>query len=151
MVIDKNAKPKTCIGCQEMTKFNFLQIPKYHNKKITTLDNEVFDSKGEYVAWKQLQYQERAGLIKDLHRQVKFELIPAQYEKPENAIIKNAKNKKPKLLERSCSYIADFVYTDISTNKLVVCDFKGIKTPEYIIKRKLMLYIYGVKIEELTK
>lgn len=46
------------------------------------------------------------------------------------------------------TYIADFVYTDAATGKLVVEDAKGMRTRDYIIKRKLMLYIHGIKIRE---
>lgn len=55
--------------------------------------------------------------------------------------------KPGKLLERKCSYIADFVYWD--GFEMVVEDTKGMRTKEYIIKRKLMLYKYGIRIKEV--
>lgn len=109
---------------------------KYHNKRIVTMDGQAFDSKREYRRWAELVLLERAGQIEDLQRQVKFELIPAQY----------SNDDPPKLLERACDYIADFVYTEYG--KRVVEDAKGARTSVYLIKRKLMLHRYGIQIRE---
>jgi hypothetical protein len=49
--------------------------------------------------------------------------------------------------ERRCVYVADFVYTE--DGKKVVEDTKGMRTKEYVIKRKLMLYIHHIKIKEV--
>lgn len=73
----------------------------------------------------------RAGLISDLREQVTYELIPAQ------------EGEKP------CKYVADFVYTDNETGLTVVEDTKGVRTRDYIIKRKLMLYVHGIRIKEV--
>ena len=129
---------------------------KYKNKKVRFL-GEDFDSKKEKDQWLILKHKEAMGEIKDLQRQVEFELIPAQYEEIKT-ISKTGKIKiTKKLIERKCSYIADFVYTDTKTNERIVADVKGydkksgkfIETPEFKIKRKLMLYIYKIKIREL--
>ena len=85
------------------------------------------------------------GEISNLQRQVKYLLIPAQREP--NTIGPRGGIKKGKLLERECSYIADFVY-DMNGSK-VVEDTKGMRTTEYIIKRKLMLYVHKIKIKEV--
>lgn len=45
------------------------------------------------------------------------------------------------------SYIADFVYYDIRRKRFVVEDAKGVKTKEYVMKKKLMREI-GIEIEE---
>lgn len=100
---------------------------KYGNKKVT-VDGIEFDSKKEARRYSELKLLERAGEIQDLQLQVKFELIPKQKG------------------ERACNYIADFVYTE--NGQTVVEDTKGFKTPEYIIKRKLMLERYGIRIKE---
>ena len=124
---------------------------KYHNKKIT-VDGETFDSKREYNRYRELVLLERAGEISNLRRQVKFVLIPAQYEKtPERYTSGKHKGElKPgKLLERECAYLADFVYIDNANNKKVVEDVKGVRTKEYIIKRKLMLCRFGIRIKEI--
>ena len=89
---------------------------------------------------------ERAGEIKDLKRQVKFELLPAQREP--DTIGKRGGIHKGKVIENAVNYIADFVYTDCRSGKQVVEDSKGMRTKDYIIKRKLMLYIHGIRIFE---
>ena len=108
-------------------------MSKYHNRKIT-VNGETFDSIKEYQRFRELQLLERAGEISDLRRQVPHLLIPAQYD-------------GKKCVERECNYIADFEY--LENGKKVVEDTKGYKTPEYIIKRKLMLLCYGIRIKEV--
>jgi hypothetical protein len=109
---------------------------KYHNKKITH-NGEIFDSKKEYKRYTELLTLQKAGVINSLERQVKFLLIPAQ------------RDKDKKLLERECSYYADFVYKDTQTGDTIVEDTKGVRTAEYIIKRKLMLFVLGIRIKEV--
>lgn len=121
---------------------------KYKNRKII-VDGIKFDSKKEATRYKELKMLEKAGIIHDVQRQVKYVLIPAQYEHT-SGIYSKGKNKgspkKGKLIERECAYYADFVYTE--NGETVVEDTKGVKTPEYIIKRKLMLYVHNIKIKE---
>lgn len=83
----------------------------------------------------QLRLMQRAGIIANLREQVKYLLIPAQ------------RDPSGKLLERECSYIADFVYD--RDGATVVEDTKGFRTPEYRIKRKLMLHVHGIRIKEI--
>ena len=109
---------------------------KYGNKKIT-VNGETFDSMKEYNRWCELKLLERAGEIYDLDRQHKFEIIPTQRDLDGN------------ILERSVTYIADFTYKEKKTRKLVVEDTKGYKTPEYILKRKMLLYWNGIRIREV--
>ena len=101
---------------------------KYNNRKLTAPDGQVFDSVAEYHRWGCLRLLERSGAIKDLKRQVKFELIPK---------IGN---------QRACTYIADFTY--IENGELVVEDCKGVKTEAYKIKKKLMMWVHGIRIKE---
>lgn len=110
-------------------------VHKYHNVKTMTSDGIEHDSQAEAKRWIQLKLLERAGEIKDLQRQVKYVLIPSQKE-------------GKKSVERECSYIADFVYTDKQGNT-VVEDTKGFKTKDYIIKRKLMLWVHKIKLKEV--
>lgn len=119
---------------------------KYHAKKVT-VNGETFDSKKEYNRYCELSLLERAGAIADLQRQVKFVLIPAQYEKVWNDKKKQYQNGK--CLERECAYIADFVYTDLKTGLQTVEDTKGVKTKDYIIKRKLLLWRYDIRVREI--
>ncbi|MDE5869734.1 MAG: DUF1064 domain-containing protein [Muribaculaceae bacterium] len=98
-----------------------------------------------------LRLWERTGKISDLREQVSFELIPAQYDEVELSIVASGTNPpKPKriLIEHPCRYIADFVYVDADGNTIVE-DTKGIRTKEYIIKRKLMLWVHGIRIHEV--
>ena len=119
---------------------------KYGNRKIT-FDGQTFDSKKEMRHYTELLLLEKAGKIKDLQRQVKFQLIPAQREP--DTIGPKGGHKPGKLIEREVSYVADFVYTDLQTGQTVVVDTKGFRTKEYTIKRKMMLYFHGIRIKEV--
>lgn len=117
---------------------------KYRNKKVE-VDGMVFDSKKEYLRYRELSLLEKAGMIQNLQRQVKFNLIPTQREP--DTIGKRGGIIKGKLIEKECNYIADFTYLQKGT--LVVEDTKGLRTPEYKIKRKLMLYVHDIQIKEV--
>ena len=106
---------------------------KYYAKKVT-VDGITFDSKKEARRYSELLLLERAGKIQHLARQVQFELIGSQ-------------RINGKVVERPCTYKADFTYWE--NGKYVVEDTKGIKTKDYIIKRKLMLYVHGIQIKEV--
>lgn len=108
-------------------------MSKYHSKKITR-DGITFDSVKEYKRYQELALLERVGQVSDLQRQVKFELIPSQ-------------RINGKVAERACTYVADFVY--FQDGQKVVEDTKGFKTKDYIIKRKLMLHVHGIRIKEV--
>ena len=123
-----------------------MQRNKYRNEKVT-FKGFVFDSKKEARRYSELLLLERAGAITDIQMQVKFVLIPTQREP--DTIGKRGGIHKGKLLERECSYVADFVYKDLKTGETVVEDTKGMRTEAYIIKRKLMLKIHGIKIHEI--
>ena len=109
-------------------------MSKYNSKK-TVVDGQKFDSKKEARRYQELLLMEKAGVIKNLSRQVKFVLIPSQ------------RYESGKVSERECSYKADFKYEEDGKN--VVEDVKGFRTKEYIIKRKLMLYQYGIRIRDV--
>lgn len=120
---------------------------KYNNKKIT-VDGIVFDSRREADRYRELKMLERAGVIQGLELQKKYVLIPAQYED----FVRRGKNGRTlkdgrRCIERECSYIADFVYQ--KNGETVVEDTKGMRTKDYIIKRKLMLFIHGIRIKEV--
>ena len=124
---------------------------KYGNKK-AVIDGITFDSKKEAQRYTELKLLEKAGKITGLQLQREFELIPEQREKTDQIYTKGSNKgrfKPGKLLERKCSYVADFVYWDLENNCMVVEDAKGMRTKEYIIKRKLMLHIYGIRIKEV--
>lgn len=126
---------------------------KYLAKKIE-IDGILFDSKKEADRYLVLKVQQRQGIIRDLRMQVPYVLIPAQYEERIEYTPKK-KNEKlvKKLVEREVSYVADFVYTYVCNGKVVVEDVKGYRKGTaysvFVIKRKLMLERYGIKIIEV--
>ena len=92
------------------------------------------------------------GAISNLRRQVVYELIPAQREKSTRVYKKGRKKGQPiegKIIEKAVNYIADFVYIDSATGKEVVEDAKGMRTKDYILKRKMLLYFHGIRIREV--
>lgn len=114
-----------------MSKFG--SYNKYHNNITKTFDGNVHDSRKEANRWSELLILEKAGLISDLKRQVKYELIPKQDG------------------ERAVYYVADFEY--IENGQKIVEDVKGYKEGlayrVFVIKRKLMLYVHGIKVKEI--
>ena len=118
---------------------------KYKNTKIT-VNGILFDSKREAARYCELLILEQAGKITELRRQVKYTLIPAQYEP--DTIGPRGGRIKGKLIEREAAYYADFVYLD-ETDQTVVEDTKGMRTPDYVLKRKMMLYIFGIRVREI--
>ena len=104
---------------------------KYRNQKVVT-PHGSFDSRREYRRYQELMILQRAGKIS--------ELLPSQ-------------RMDGKCVERPLHYIADFVYTQ--DGETVVEDVKGYRDPasagyaKYVIKRKLMLYRYGIRVREV--
>lgn len=122
---------------------------KYGNRK-TVVNGIEFDSRKEAVRYQELRLLERAGKISGLRLQEKFILIPSQREASTEVYKsgpKKGRRKPGKLLEKECSYIADFCYTE--NGEIVVEDTKGFRTEAYKIKRKLMLERYGIRIREI--
>ena len=120
---------------------------KYKNTKIE-VDGIMFDSKKEAKRFRELKAMEEAGEIHGLAMQQKFVLIPTQRE-PDIVGMRGG-IKKGKTIEKECAYIADFVYyVGPNNEQMIVEDTKGYKTKDYIIKRKLMLYFYGIRIHEI--
>ena len=121
---------------------------KYGSRKITR-DGMTFDSVKEYMRFRELSILERAGEITGLERQVKYVLIPAQYAP--DTMTARGKIKRGKLLERECSYVADFRY--IQGGETIVEDVKGYKKGQayalFTLKRKLMLYFFKITIKEV--
>lgn len=123
------------------------QEQKFHNRKVVE-DGQTFDSRKECRRYRELKLMQSAGMIHGLQRQKKYVLIPAQREP--DTVGKRGGKIKGKLIEREVSYFADFMYYDKDGN-VVVEDVKSpaTKTKEYIIKRKLLLFKYGIKIQEV--
>jgi hypothetical protein len=108
---------------------------KYRNRK-TTVDGVTYDSAKEARRGAELRLLERAGKIQDLCAQVKYTLIPAQ-------------KRDGKVIERAVTYIADFVYKE--NGETVVEDVKSpaTRTPVYRLKKKLLLWEYGIQVREV--
>lgn len=101
---------------------------KYHAQKVT-IDGKTFDSRKEANRWCELRLLERAGQIRDLQTQVPFELIPkTRYG-------------------RAVRYVADFVYWE--GERKIVEDAKGVRTPVYKLKKRLMAELLGIEITEV--
>ena len=88
-----------------------------------------FDSRWEAERWGQLKAMERAGVISELERQIKYELSVNDV--------------------KICDYIADFRYLhqeEDGFSRLVVEDAKGVLTPEFKLKKKMMKAIHNIDI-----
>lgn len=96
---------------------------KYHSRKTSCRYGHLHDSRKEAARCNELHLLQMAGEISGLKTQVKFTLLPArQYIDQPN--------------ERAVTYIADFVYDEGGIT--VIEDTKGVKTKDYIIKRKML-------------
>ena len=104
-------------------------MSKYKNAK-TVVDGIKFDSKGEAARYRELVLLQNAGKIDGLELQVPFVLID--------------KSK----YGRKVTYKADFTYHDSETGEYIVEDFKGVRTPVYRLKRRLMAEVLGIVIFE---
>lgn len=100
------------------------------------IDGITFDSAKEAQRWQELKLLERAGQIFELQRQVPFVLIPKQV-------------RDGKVVERPVVYKADFVYTENGEDVVEDVKSPATKTREYIIKRKLLLWQFGIRIREV--
>ena len=125
-------------------------MSKYHAKK-NVVEGMVFDSLKEARRYGVLKAMEEAGEISGLKRQVEFLLIPEKREP--DTIGPRGGVQKGKLIERKVCYVADFVYMRNNPHELVVEDVKGYKGggayEVFKIKRKLMLHIHGIRVEEV--
>lgn len=114
------------------------------NNRIVWYQGIKFASQKERDRYIELEFLQRAGKIRDLQLQVKYELIPAQYD-------------NGKCVERACTYYADFDYYEKHDNSWthVVEDVKGYRDPKsaayakFVIKRKLMRQLYGIAVQEV--
>ena len=107
---------------------------KYGNKKVF-IDGIKFDSQKEGNYYLKLKLLEKGNIIKDLELQKVYELQPGF--------------KLGNKTYRKIEYKADFCYKTISDDKLHIVDTKGFRTKEYMLKKKILAYKYGIEIEEV--
>lgn len=136
-------------------------MSKYGNHKIKNAYG-TFDSIKEWERFLFLFHRQKEGTISNLRRQVEYELIPTQ----KGTKIEHLKTKDKVVeyvIERAVHYIADFVYE--RNGKTVVEDCKGgdsgyfrrgkgktftTATPDFKIKKKLMLWVHGIQVQIVT-
>lgn len=124
---------------------------KYGANKAECRQGHIHDSRKEACRCNELHILQRCGEISNLQLQSKYVLIPAMRERTGEYYTKGAKKgqEKPgKVIELECAYFADFDYIT-KDGRHIVEDTKGMRTKEYIIKRKLMLYVHGIRIQEV--
>lgn len=94
----------------------------------TQIDGHVFHSQKEARRYTELRGLEAGGVIRDLELQPRFRLEVNG--------------------EKICTYVADFAYFDIERNAEIVEDVKGVRTETYKLKKRMMLAIHGIEVEE---
>ena len=132
-----------CAIAQPVANFGAGQLKKRHPRcracapnKFSNQQTDGHQSRKESRRAQHLHTLEAAGVISELREQVRYELLPNQCD-PDG-----------KLIERACFYVADYVYRD-DQGALHVEDSKGMRTDVYRLKRKLMLHIHHIRIEEV--
>lgn len=117
---------------------------KYHNQKCS-YDGMTFDSKHEQDRYCELRLLQDAGVISDLRCQVPFRLVPEQ--RGPDTLGPRGGRRRGRVIEKAVDYVADFVY--VKDGQTVVEDAKGVRTKDYIIKRKLMLWLHNIRVQEV--
>lgn len=103
---------------------------KYKNKP-TNLLGLRFASKAEAQRYLELTLLQKAGAIGELECQPRFPLVV-------NGV-------------KVCTYIADFRYRDVKTGQVVIEDVKGVRTRDFVIKKKLMAAVHGIAVCEISR
>lgn len=117
---------KSACGARRMTKYRAVKCQ---------YDGITFDSKKERARYIELKILEKAGEISHLRLQVPFVLVPKEKDAAGRTL-------------RAVKYYADFVYFD-KNERLHIEDVKGVRTKEYILKKRLMWHINRLNIEEV--
>ncbi len=108
---------------------------KYKNQP-QVVGSETYRSKREMRRHQELLLLERAGRIRELQREVPFELAP-------KVKIDGEDRARPAL-----RYMADYVYID-ADGRLVVEDSKGMSTDVFRLKKHLMKSVHGIDVREV--
>jgi len=115
-------------------------VSKYRAKK-TVIDGITFDSKKEATRYWQLKQLEKAGRVTDLELQPRFEIDVRRLDDPLGDTYHIG------------FYKADFKYKETEShppyNKVeVIEDAKGMRTPIYKLKKRLVEALYGIEVKE---
>jgi hypothetical protein len=102
---------------------------KYGNTKVH-FDGQLFDSKGEANYYGELLLEKKAGLIKEIARQVRIPLVVNG--------------------TRVCFIVIDFRIT-YANGKVKYVEYKGYETDVYKLKRKLFQALYPEAEYEVVK
>ena len=107
-----------------------MSLTKYHNHK-TLYQGVQFDSRKEADRYRDLLLMERAGHIRNLELQPRYDLVVNGH--------------------KLGFYKADFRYEEVVTGQSVTEDVKSpvTKTAVYRLKKKLVKALYGVEIIEV--
>ena len=129
-------------------RYHIRKKSKYNATKVT-VDGDIYDSKKEARRGTELALAEKAGAIQNLRRQVKFVLVPEQREP--DTVGPRGGRKQGKLIEKELAYVADFVYEQ--DGQTIVEDVKGYRDGGayriFVVKRKLMLFLKGIRVTEV--
>lgn len=105
-----------------------------YGAKPTTVDGIRFASKFESERYGYLKSLERAGVVRSLQLQPRYKLAV-------NGVL-------------ICTYVADFSYErekQDGTWEPIVEDAKGVETPEFKLKKKLMQAVLSIEINVVKK
>ena len=116
---------------QELGLSSTQKTSKYRSRKVT-VDDIVFDSKKEALKYEELKLLKRAGEITEFELQPKF-------------VLQEGFRHKGKAI-RPITYTADFKIT-YPDGRIVILDTKGVRTQQYVLRKKMLLYKYRDEIE----
>jgi hypothetical protein len=139
--LDPDTESKVLAAAIPSTRRPWREIPvpppkakpaKYRNKPFRDAAGVYWHSRKEHRHWLVLRAAEAAGLVRNLRRQVRYRLTVNGIEVG--------------------SYVADFVYFDSETDRVVVQDVKSPATrklPLYKLKAALLRAVWGLAVEEV--
>jgi len=135
MAIVLYGKTKRCPKCKATNERRATRciicgvgFPKYGNKKVV-IDGVTFDSGKEAGRYVELRMREKMRELVDLKVHPRYPIVI-------NGV-------------KVCTYVADFSYYDMLAKCNPVEDTKGVRTQAFVIKKKLMLAVHGIKVREI--
>ena len=123
-----------------MTRYVKPSRNKFGARKLRNAWGE-FDSKAEWMRYVELLDMQRKGIVSQLQRQVRYEIIPAiTYEK--TIVLKTKTKVVERVDEKPAHYTCDFQY--VQDGVLVIEDAKSDATrreKDYVLRRKLIKHL----------